>query len=193
MQNKFAKGAACVLAGLFALIGVVIVLTGTLLFATPFLIEPGADFDFMGRTINASLFGFQILSYPWPAHPTTLQLWGIPALAMLKLWGLGLALVLGATVLWTVGSGGTPFTRSVVYRLRVAAGCVLVYQLIFCWQSWWVPTGRPGADGMPERVFSLPFTALSLLFSLAAPALVLCVAGMFARGCELQQQADETL
>lgn len=193
MQNKFAKVFACLLAALFALLGGIIMLTGTLLMSTPFLIGPGAKPDFTGTWINATLFGFNILEYPWPAHPTTVQIWGIPALAMLKLWGLGLALVLGATVLWTVGNTGTPFTRSVVYRLRAAAGCLLVYQLIFCWQYWWPATGRVDAGGMPERAFSLPFTVLSLLFSLAAPALVLCVAGMFARGCELQQQADETL
>ncbi len=114
MESKFAGSMLRVLAALFALLGGLIVLTGTLLFATPFLIGPGAELDFTDTWINASLFGFNILQYPWPAHPTVLQLWGIPALAMLKLWGLGLALGL-------------------------------------------------------------------------------CVAGMFARGCELQRQADETL
>ena len=193
MESKFAKTMVRVLAALFALLGGIIVLTGTLLFATPFLIGPGTKPDFTGAWINATLFGFNILEYPWPAHPTVLQLWGIPALAMLKLWGLGLALVLGATVLWTVGRTGTPFVPPVVRRLRATAGCLLVYQLIFCWQYWWPSTGQVGADGVPERAFSLPYTVLSLVFCLAAPALVLCVAGMFARGCELQRQADETL
>ena len=120
MESKFAKVMVRVLAALFALLGGINVLTGTLLFSTPFLLQGSPGLDLTGASIDASLFGFRLLSYPWPAHPTPLQVWGIPALAMLRLWGLGLALVLGATVLWSV-AGGTPFTLSVVRRRRAAA------------------------------------------------------------------------
>lgn len=183
MENRLAEIFLRALAVLLGLAGGIIVLTGTLLFATPFLLlDPGADFT--GAYVDVSLFGFQIVSYPWPAHPTVLQIWGIPALATLKLWGLGAALLLGAAVLWTVSGAGTPFVPAVVHRLQAAAGCLLCYQFIFCWQYWW--TGPAGA-------FNWPFAVLSVLFCLLAPALVLCLAGFVARGCALQQQADETL
>lgn len=126
---------------------------------------------FSSRYMDLTFFGLPLLHYAWPEDVNAFMAAVTLLLMVVKLVGLAGTCLLSARLLFCVLDGRTPFTRDTARQLHRISFCLLLYLLAFGWTQ--------GLGG--------------LLLALVVPCIIYSLALIFEYGCQLQQQADETL